>query len=105
MAEIVPNMKTLESTYKVLSLKEQKEPPQVGWSSYSNSPQIKLTWLTPISLQLKQDVPTSEHDVLDKVDLLEYTKWDPEDQQEARNILVEYADILRTTLTWGKPQL
>ena len=31
--------------------------------------------------------------MLDKVDLLGCAKWDPEDQQEVKNILREYADV------------
>ena len=46
-----------------------------------------------MSLQLELGDPTLEHDVLGKVDLLGYTEWDPEDQQEARKILREYADV------------
>ena len=93
VAQIVPNMKALRSTSEVLPLKEQKEPSEVGQSSCSNSPKNELAWLTPIYLQLELDVPTFKHDVLDKVDLLQCTEWDPKDQQEARNILREYTHI------------
>ena len=46
-----------------------------------------------MSLQSEPEVPTLEHDVLEKVDILGYTEWDPKDQWEARSILREYADV------------
>ena len=87
-AEIAPNMKALDHACKILPAKEQKGPSKVSWSSCSNSPENELTQLTPISLH-----PALEHDVLDKVDLLGCTKWYPEDKQEVRKILREYADV------------
>ena len=39
------------------------------------------------------DDPTSEYDVLDKVDLLGCVNWEPEDQQRVRKNLREYADV------------
>ena len=86
-------MKTYSHTYEVLPLGEQRGPLHVSQSTCSNTTENELTWPTPISLQLELDVPTSEHDVLEKVDLLGCAKWDPEDQQEVRKILREYADI------------
>ena len=66
----------------------------MGWPAYLLIPsQNELTWLTSISPQLEQGNLTMEHDVLDKVDLSGYTKWDPKDQQEVRKVLSEYTDV------------
>ena len=65
----------------------------MGWPAYCSPPKNELTQLTPLSLQLELGDPTLEHDVLDKVNLSGYTKWDSEDQQELRRILSKYADI------------
>ena len=59
MVEIVPNMKALNHTYKVLPSKEQKKPLWVGWSTFSNPPEKVLIWPTPISPQLELGVLTS----------------------------------------------
>ena len=87
MAEIFPNMKALKHTSQVSSSKEQKEPSQVSQPTCSNSPKKELTMPTPISLQLGLGVPVSECDVLNKVDHLGCTEWEPEDQQEVRKNL------------------
>ena len=86
MAKVVPNMKALESTSKVLPLKEPKELSEVGQSSCSNSPDNELTQPTLISAWLETDVPTLECDMLDKVGLSGCTELDPKDKQETRKI-------------------
>ena len=93
MAEIVPNLKVFKQTSMALPLNQHAELSKVSWHNGSNSPKKELTWLTPISLQLGPDVPTLEHDILRKVNLLGCTEWDSTDQQEAREILMEYADV------------
>ena len=53
----------------------------------------ELNQLTLISLQSKPEVPILEHDVLEKVDILGCTEWNPKDQWEARSSLREHADV------------
>ena len=71
---------------------------QVSKGNHQSWPdqQSRITWKkvtqpTPGSSQ--SEAPTPEPDVLGKVDLSGYTKWDPEDQWEVWSILREYADI------------
>ena len=91
-AKIVTNVKVPKCTGKVLPSMEQTEPSCIGQPTCF-SPQNEWTHLTLISPQLELDDPTSECDMLDKVDLSGCTKWDPKDQQETRNNLREYADV------------
>ena len=93
MAEIVPDLNVFKQTGVVLLLKKQVELFKVSSSNGSNSPEKELTQPTPIFLQSGLDVPTPEQDVLKKVDLFGCAELDPMDQQEARKILREYADV------------
>ena len=99
-------MKALTHACEFLPSKEQIGQSQVSQATCSNFHQNELTWLTPISPQLELGVLTSEHNMLDKVDLLGCTEWVPEDQQKARKILREYMDVFpKDDLDWGRPQL
>ena len=93
MADIVPDLKVFKQTSMVLPLKEYTELSKVGQSYSSNSPKKELTWLALTSLNLGLDFPTLEHDVLKKVNISGCAEWDSTDQQEAREILREYADV------------
>ena len=67
----------------------------IGQLAYLLNPlKTELTWPTPVSLQLESGDPTSEYDVLNKLNLLGCATRDPKDQQEVRMILREYADVL-----------
>ena len=48
------------------------------------APENELTQLTSISPQLELDVPSSEHDMLNKVDLSRCDEWNLKDQQEVK---------------------
>ena len=50
----------------VLPLKEQAELLEVSWPNSSKSPEKEVTLPTPISPQLRPEVPTPDHDVLEK---------------------------------------
>ena len=84
MAEIVPNMKALKHTCEDLPMKDQRDCHGSAGLPALTPPQNELTQPIPISLQLEPGVPTSEYDMLNKVDLLGCTKWDPKDQQEVK---------------------
>ena len=74
MAEIVPAMKVFNQMHEGLPLEKQKETSRVSQPTCLNCPQNELT---PVSPQLEPDGLASEHDVLNKVDLLGCTKCRP----------------------------
>ena len=47
--------------------KEWWEPSKVSWYSSLNPKEKEVTWLTPQSPQLELEVPTPEHNVLEKL--------------------------------------
>ena len=83
----------LSHTSEDLPPKEQEKPSKVGWTSGPNPLEKEVTRLTPRSPQLELEVSILEPDILEKVDLLGCTDWDPKDQWEAQSILKEYADV------------
>ena len=93
MAEVCPNLKVFKLASPVLPLKEQAEWSKVSQSDGSEAPEKELTQSTPISLLLGPNVPTPGHDILEKVNLLQCTEWEPVDEQEVRKILAEYMDV------------
>ena len=69
-AEVVPNLKVFEQKSAVPPQKEQVEQSNVGHPNGSKCPEKVLTQPTPISLQSGPNVPTLEHDILKKGNLL-----------------------------------
>ena len=87
----VPDEGLLDPFCEDLPLSEQRQPPEVGWTSSPELLETNVTQPTHRSSQL--EVPTLEPDVLEKVDLFGYAEWDPKDHWEAQSILREYVDV------------
>ena len=92
-AEQVPDWEMLSHTGEDLPPKKWGEPSKVGWTSGPNPSEKGVTQQNPQSPLSEFEVPTLEHNVLEKVDLLGYAEWDSEDHWEAQSILREYADV------------
>ena len=99
-------MKAHDHTYEVLPLEEQKGPLQVGQSICLNSLENELILANPYI----STVGTGCSDLRtwcagESGSLMGCTEWDPQDQQEVRKILREYADVFaKDDLNLGKPQ-